>query len=317
MNKTYKKFILLFIIIIVILLFFLNKYNNIIEKNQTDILVSNKIEIVQNELINQKKQALSLSILFSQNQNIVNFLEKNNSKDLKTELLNLLSNIKNYTNVNNIQVQVHTKELKVFVRSWEDEDIGLSLKNFRKGLVKVKETKEPFVSNELGKRFNIKAISPIFDKSKEYIGTIEVIMDYSDLKNRLEYMGIEIIPLLEKKYLNIAKYHKKNQLLYDYVVIQDKYDRKFYDILLENKKYLSNKKFYYENKNKIITQIPLGNIELESVGKLMIHFDKNEQSFKYLPRYEYLGEITSKSDFKNLNEKEKREIIIKWSKYYY
>jgi hypothetical protein len=311
MNKTYKKFILLFIIIIVILLFFLNKYNNIIEKNQTDILVSNKIEIVQNELINQKKQALSLSILFSQNQNIVNFLEKNNSKDLKTELLNLLSNIKNYTNVNNIQVQVHTKELKVFVRSWEDEDIGLSLKNFRKGLVKVKETKEPFVSNELGKRFNIKAISPIFDKSKEYIGTIEVIMDYSDLKNRLEYMGIEIIPLLEKKYLNIAKYHKKNQLLYDYVVIQDKYDRKFYDILLENKKYLSNKKFYYENKNKIITQIPLGNIELESVGKLMIHFDKNEQSFKYLPRYEYLGEITSKSDFKNLNEKEKREIIIK------
>jgi len=317
MNKTYKKFILLFIIIIVILLFFLNKYNNIIEKNQTDILVSNKIEIVQNELINQKKQALSLSILFSQNQNIVNFLEKNNSKDLKNELLNLLSNIKNYTNVNNIQVQVHTKELKVFVRSWEDEDIGLSLKNFRKGLVKVKETKEPFVSNELGKRFNIKAISPIFDKSKEYIGTIEVIMDYSDLKNRLEYMGIEIIPLLEKKYLNIAKYHKKNQLLYDYVVIQDKYDRKFYDILLENKKYLSNKKFYYENKNKIITQIPLGNIELESVGKLMIHFDKNEQSFKYLPRYEYLGEITSKSDFKNLNEKEKREIIIKWSKYYY
>ena len=311
MNKTYKKFILLFIIIIVILLFFLNKYNNIIEKNQTDILVSNKIEIVQNELINQKKQALSLSILFSQNQNIVNFLEKNNSKDLKNELLNLLSNIKNYTNVNNIQVQVHTKELKVFVRSWEDEDIGLSLKNFRKGLVKVKETKEPFVSNELGKRFNIKAISPIFDKSKEYIGTIEVIMDYSDLKNRLEYMGIEIIPLLEKKYLNIAKYHKKNQLLYDYVVIQDKYDRKFYDILLENKKYLSNKKFYYENKNKIITQIPLGNIELESVGKLMIHFDKNEQSFKYLPRYEYLGEITSKSDFKNLNEKEKREIIIK------
>jgi len=317
MNKTYKKFILLFIIIIVILLFFLNKYNNIIEKNQTDILVSNKIEIVQNELINQKKQALSLSILFSQNQNIVNFLEKNNSKDLKTELLNLLSNIKNYTNVNNIQVQVHTKELKVFVRSWEDEDIGLSLKNFRKGLVKVKETKEPFVSNELGKRFNIKAISPIFDKSKEYIGTIEVIMDYSDLKNRLEYMGIEIIPLLEKKYLNIAKYHKKNQLLYDYVVIQDKYDRKFYDILLENKKYLSNKNFYYENKNKIITQIPLGNIELESVGKLMIHFDKNEQSFKYLPRYEYLGEITRKTDFKKLNEKEKREIIIKWSKYYY
>ena len=311
MNKTYKNFILLFIVVVITLLFFLNKYNNIIVQNQTDILVSNKIEIVQNELLNQKNQALSLSILFSQNQNIVNFLKNNNPKALKTELLKILSNIKNYTNVNNIQLQVHTKELNVFVRSWEDKDTGLNLKDFRKGLVKVKETKEPFVSNELGKRFNIKAISPIFDEEKNYIGTIEVIMDYSDLKNRLEYMGIEIIPLLEKKYLSIAKYYKENELLHDYIVIQNKYDKNFYDILLENKEYLLNKNFYYENKNKIITQIPLGNIDLKSVGILMIYFDKNEQNFKYLPRYEYMGEISIKSDYKNSNKKEKREIIIK------
>jgi len=311
MNKTYRNFILLFIIVVITLLFFLYKYNNIIVQNQIDILVSNKIEIVQNELLNQKNQALSLSILFSQNQNIVNFLKNDNPKALKKELLKILSNITSYTNVNNIQLQVHTKELNVFVRSWEDKDTGLNLKDFRKGLVKVKETKEPFVSNELGKRFNIKAISPIFDEEKNYIGTIEVIMDYSDLKNRLKYIGIEIIPLLEKKYLSIAKYYKENELLHDYIVIQNKYDKNFYDILLENKEYLSTKNFYYENKNKIITQIPLGNIDLKSVGILMIYFDKNEQNFKYLPRYEYTGEISIKSNSKNSNEKEKREIIIK------
>jgi len=53
MNKTYRNFILLFIIVVITLLFFLYKYNNIIVQNQTDILVSNKIEIVQNELLNQ------------------------------------------------------------------------------------------------------------------------------------------------------------------------------------------------------------------------------------------------------------------------
>jgi len=294
-----------------ILLFFLNKYNNIIEQNQTDILVSNKIKLVENELLHQKNQALSLSILFSQNQNVVNFLEKNDQKKLKVELLKLLSNIKNYTNIYNIQVQVHTKELEVFVRSWEDEDLGLSLKEFRKGLVKVKETKEPFVSNELGKRFNIKAISPIFDRNKKYIGSIEVIIDYSDLKNRLKYMGIEIIPLLEKKYLKIAQYHKKNQLLHDYVVLKEEYDKNFFHILQENKNYISNEFFYYEIKNKIVTQIPLENMDLESIGKLMIYFDKNEQDYKYLPRYEYLGEINTKTDLKNSNIKQKREIIIK------
>ena len=161
MNKTYKNFIFLFVVVISTLLYFLNKYNNIIEQNEIDIFVSNQVELVQQELTNQKNQALSLAILFSKNQNIIDNLEQDKPKELKKEILKLLEIIKTYSNQNNLQVQIHTKDLKVFVRSWEDKDSGLSLESFRKGLVKVKETKEPYVSNELGKRFNIKAIAPI------------------------------------------------------------------------------------------------------------------------------------------------------------
>ena len=311
MNKTYKNFIFLFVVVISTLLYFLNKYNNIIEQNEIDIFVSNQVELVQQELANQKNQALSLAILFSKNQNIIDNLEQDKPKELKKEILKLLEIIKTYSNQNNLQVQIHTKDLKVFVRSWEDKDSGLSLESFRKGLVKVKETKEPYVSNELGKRFNIKAIAPIFNKSGEYIGTIEVIMDYSDLKNRLKYMGIDIIALLEKEYLQIAKSHQNSAFLYDYVVIEDEYDKSFFDFLLSNKEYLSNKKFYYENKNKIITQIPLGDIDKQSIGLLMIRFDKDKQKFSYLPRYEYKGDINIKSDIKNKEEIEKKEIIIR------
>ncbi|MFW3327675.1 cache domain-containing protein, partial [Aliarcobacter butzleri] len=298
-------------VVISTLLYFLNKYNNIIEQNEIDIFVSNQVELVQQELTNQKNQALSLAILFSKNQNIIDNLEQDKPKELKKEILKLLEIIKTYSNQNNLQVQIHTKDLKVFVRSWEDKDSGLSLESFRKGLVKVKETKEPYVSNELGKRFNIKAIAPIFNKSGEYIGTIEVIMDYSDLKNRLKYMGIDIIALLEKEYLQIAKSHQNSQFLYDYVVIEDEYDKSFFDFLLSNKEYLSNKKFYYENKNKIITQIPLGDVDKQSIGLLMIRFDKDKQKFSYLPRYEYKGDINIKSDIKNKEEIEKKEIIIR------
>ncbi|MFX4208647.1 cache domain-containing protein [Aliarcobacter butzleri] len=311
MNKTYKNFIFLFVVVIATLLYFLNKYNNIIEQNEIDIFVSNQVELVQQELTNQKNQALSLAILFSKNQNIIDNLEQDKPKELKKEILKLLEIIKTYSNQNNLQVQIHTKDLKVFVRSWEDKDSGLSLESFRKGLVKVKETKEPYVSNELGKRFNIKAIAPIFNKSGEYIGTIEVIMDYSDLKNRLKYMGIDIIALLEKEYLQIAKSHQNSAFLYDYVVIEDEYDKSFFDFLLLNKDYLSNKKFYYENKNKIITQIPLGDVDKQSIGLLMIRFDKDKQKFSYLPRYEYKGDINIKSDIKNKEEIEKKEIIIR------
>ena len=65
MNKTYKNFIFLFVVVISTLLYFLNKYNNIIEQNEIDIFVSNQVELVQQELTNQKNQALSLAILFS------------------------------------------------------------------------------------------------------------------------------------------------------------------------------------------------------------------------------------------------------------
>lgn len=311
MNKTYKNFIFLFILVIATLLYFLNKYNNIIEQNEIDILVSNQVELVEQELTNQKNQALSLAILFSKNQNIIDNLEQNRPIELKKELLKLLEIIKTYSNQNNLQIQIHTKDLKVFVRSWEDKDSGLSLESFRKGLVKVKETKEPFVSNELGQRFNIKAISPIFNKNSEYIGTIEVIIGYSDLKNRLKFMGIDIIALLEKKYLNIAISYQNSDFLDDYVVIQQEYDKSFYDLLLNNKEYLSPKKFYYENKNKIITQIPLGGMDKQSIGLLMISFDKSEQNFRYLPKYEYKGDINIKSDIKNKEELEKKEIIIR------
>lgn len=224
-----------------------------------------------------------------------------------------MSNIENYTNENNIQLQVHTKDLKVFVRSWEDKDLGTSLETFRKGLLKVKNEKEPYVSLELGKRYNIKAISPIFDENNEYIGTIEVINDFKDLTKRLKFIGFEVLLLLEKKYLNIASYQKNNQFLYDYVVVQNEFDKKLYDNLLENKKYLTNEKLYYRENNRIITQIPLTNINSTNVGILILSFEKNERDFNYLPQYEYQGKIMNNRTINSPNKPEqiKKEIIIK------
>ncbi|MFV7791645.1 chemotaxis protein, partial [Aliarcobacter lanthieri] len=80
-----------------------------------------------------------------------------NHIELKKELVKLIEIIKTYTK-HDIDIQIHTKDLEVFTRSWEDKDFGLKLESFREGLVKVKNTKEPYVSSELGKRFNIKAI---------------------------------------------------------------------------------------------------------------------------------------------------------------
>lgn len=309
MTKTYRNFVLFFLIIILVLLFFLKKYNDIIKQNKLDILVSNNVELIHNELSYQKKYALSLAILFSKNQTIMNTLKNNQPKKLKNELNNLLTSISDYTKQYNIQIQVHTKDLKVFIRSWEDKDIGLNLSSFRKGLVKVKQTKKPFVSNELGKRFNIKAISPIFD-GKEYIGSLEVIMDYSSLKKRLEIAGIEILPILNSKFLNIAKNLTNNQRLYDYVIIENNYNKNLYNLLLQHKEILSKNQFYYEIDDTIITFIPLGNIKTETVGFLAASFKNSNQNFNYLPTYQYKGIINGETYYKQ-EIQERQNITIK------
>lgn len=306
MIKTYKSFILFFIVIILILLFFLEKYNDFVNKEKVDILVSKNVELINNELLYQKKHALSLGILFSKNQNIVRYLRNGDRANMKIELISLLSMIAYYTKFDNIQVQVHTKDLQVFVRSWEDKDIGLDLTTFRKGLVKVKDTKEPFVSTELGKRFNIKAISPIMENGK-FLGSIEVIVDYRVLKERLRYVGIEILPILDSKYLNIAKYHQKNKKLKNYVLIENSYDKNLFDIIKHNTDILNYKKYYYDIEDKILTMIPLQNVDGEIPAFIIASFNKSNQDFNYLPEYKYSGIIIE--DFKK--EKYLNPIIIK------
>ena len=308
--RTYKKIATLFIILVIFFIYFLNKYNNILDKKNLDIFVSNQIQIIENELENQKNQALSLALMFSRNQEIIKSLENKNNIELKKELLKLLNIIETYTK-NRIDVQIHTKDLEVFTRSWEDKDFGLKLDSFREGLVKVKNQKEPYVSSELGKRFNIKAIAPIYNHNNLFIGSIEVIVDFNPLINRLKGLGIDSMILLEKDYLNIATYHSDNPKLGDYLILQSSFSKNLLDILIKNPNFLKNDSFYYETDEKVFTQIPLGEFENKSVGILLISFDKNFNSFQYLPKYDYFGDINIKEDKKDLKEFNKKEIIIR------
>lgn len=309
MSKTYKSLIALFAVVIIVLLLFLKKYNDIVTQEQTDLLVSKNIELINSEISYQKTYALSLAILFSKSQNIIDFLKQNDSKELKKELSKLINMISSYTKLENLEIQVHTKELKSFVRSWENKDEGISLGSFRHGLVKVRSTQKPYVSNELGKRLNIKAITPIFDKGK-YIGSLEVITDYALLKKRLSLLGIDIIPLLKSKYLNIAKDHKGDKKLYDYIVIDKNYNKRLYDILSHHKEIFSFEKFYYNIGNKIVTLVPIGNLKGENPGYIAVMFKNTDQKFNYLPRTEYRDIITDNIP-KSTEGDERTKIIIK------
>ena len=285
--KTYKKTLTIFIVLILLILYFLNKYNTILNQKEIDVFVSNKIKIVEDEIENQKNQALSLALMFSQNQEIIKNLRNKNSKELKEELLKLLLIISTYTKLE-LDIQVHTKDLEVFARSWEDKDFLQKLSSFREGLNRVKTTEKPYVSSELGKRFNIKAIAPIFDKNGDFLGSIEAIVDFKDLVLRLKNIGVSSAILLENEFLDIATIYKDSIKIDDFAVIYssfDNYDSQFISNILKANL------FFIEQNNKFYSKIVLGNFQGKNSGLLVVSFDKLIKNFVYLPSYSYYGDI--------------------------
>ena len=245
--------------------------------------------------------------MFSQNQEIIRNLEENNPKELKKELLKLLNIISTYTK-QNIDVQIHTKNLDVFTRSWEDKDFGENLASFREGLVKVKNTQKPFVSSELGKRFNIKAIAPIYDVNNNFLGSIEIIIDFKDLVYKLKNLGISSMILLENDYLNIATSYKDNKRIDSFTVLQNSFDN-FEEKTL--KEVLNSNKLFVESNSKIYSKIPLGSFGNKNAGVLLVCFEKFAKNFVYLPNYNYYGEINQKNSSKSYENSTNKEIIIK------
>jgi CRISPR/Cas system-associated endoribonuclease Cas2 len=147
------------------------------------------------------------------------------------------------------EVQVHTKDLNTYIRSWDYSIKDIPLSSFRQGLVKVKEDKKPLVSIELGKRVNIKAISPILEDGK-FIGSIEVIINFDHLEKELKQKGYNLCIFLDNKYLNIATSLKNNKKIDGYTLVnhkekEDEHNHNFYLQSLKNYGYFTDKEFAF------------------------------------------------------------------------
>jgi len=173
------------------------------------------------ELISHEKQlALSIALMLSQNEAIKEGYLKNDRKQLYTTLQSEIPKIKQYLQIENLEVQLHTKDAKAYVRSWDFDDFGDDLSTFRKGITLLQQTKTPLVAIELGKRLNIKALCPIFDKN-EFIGSLEVIISFDEVAQKLSSKKINFVILMDKKLLEIGEWMKELEQVDGYVIVSN------------------------------------------------------------------------------------------------
>lgn len=247
----------------VFLIFYsLNNLNN--NKNLLNNL-ENSLTTTKNLFEEQKRYALSLSILLAEDKTIIDSFMKKDREESFHIINKKIKTLKQLQNTS-LEIQIHNENLTTYIRSWDINIKDVPLSSYRQGLVKVKEEKKPIVSIELGERLNIKAISPIIRNNK-YIGSVEAIIDFEYLSQELEKKGYELFVLLDNKHLNIANKLKNNQKIMDYILVNNANIHHLNNLSLENLKdygYISNKQYsfvyfsYYDFDNKHLGYIFTG-----------------------------------------------------------
>ena len=260
------------------------------------------LQLTKNLLEEEQQHALSLSLLLSQDKSFLQtFYDQNRSASFEIirQKMKSLETFQGYA----FDVQVHDKNLHTYLRSWDFSITNVPLASFRKGLVEVKKEKRPLVSIEVGKRLNIKAISPII-KDGKFEGSIEVIENFEHLREKLAEQGYALFVLLDKKFLSIATTLQGHPLLENkFILVNNTYDKNSL-ISLENENLRHLGSYGYFMKDKFsYGYFEIQNFENEPLGYIVVAL----QNSMALPMYSHHEAVSPSRQYHDVNS----EVIIR------
>ncbi len=285
-NKIYLP--LIFIILFGLSIVALNSYVSLesIEKKAKEDITKELQSYITQELNKKFQVSLTNAISISINQNIIKALQ-NNDRELAEEVVSdLINNFKKYTKHKNIQIHIHDKDLKSFLRSWNYKAHGDDLGSFRYALKYVHDNKLPILATENGRiGMQIRGIAPIFDK-KQFIGTIEVMQDFNPLVlNAKKNKNYSVIVFnCEQDFKSIKKFAQEKRLGSRAMILSQNYE------ITDKVLYKSLEKEYDQEKmtqnglvkigNYYVTSIEMQNLKDQKIGCILIAANK-----EYVNRY--------------------------------
>lgn len=274
MLRSLALFFGLFFLAIITLAFLIYRANHNLYIEDAKNSVASVLNLTQELIAHEKQLSLSMALMLSQNEAIKqSYLLKDRNKAFEV-MREEMHKIKHYLQIEHLDVQLHTQESHAWVRSWDFESYGEDLKPFRKGLETLRQTKLPLVSIELGKRLNIKALCPIFDK-ETYIGSLEVIMGFDEISAKLKDKKIHFLVLMDKEFLEIGEWMKELEQMNDFVIVSNSCGKECHGILkpLISSEILENG--FARMEGMLFGFTPLFDIEAKRIGYIGIWFDAN------------------------------------------
>jgi len=160
---------------------------------------------VRNQLDAKYDVAITNAITIASNYYVVNALVNNDRALAIKGLKEITQTFKEKTDFKNVQIHIHTKDVKSFLREWMPQKFGDDLSSFRHTILKVKETKEPMSALEMGVAgLSLRGLAPIVQNG-EYLGSVEIIQSFgSVIANAKKDLGASVIFLTDKKILGLS-----------------------------------------------------------------------------------------------------------------
>ncbi len=178
---------------------------------------------VRNQLDAKYDVAITNAITIASNYYVINALA-NNDRDIAIKgLKEITQTFKEKTDFKNVQVHIHTKDIKSFLREWMPQKFGDELSSFRHTIKKVKETKAPMSALEMGVAgLSLRGLAPVVHND-EYLGSVEIIQSFgSIIANAKKDLGASVIFLTDKKILGLSATAKDAMLTRDAGLSQKK-----------------------------------------------------------------------------------------------
>ncbi len=210
-----------------------------IQKVEKDVYTNEKESLgvyVKNQLDAKYDVALTNAITIASNYYVIESLSQHDRAIAIKGLKEITKAFKEHTDYKNVQIHIHTKEIKSFLREWMPEKFGDDLSSFRHTIKKVKESKLPLTAIEMGVAgMTLRGVAPIL-KEQEYLGSVEIIQSFNSIvTNAKKDLDASVIFLTDKKQLDLSASAKDALLAKDTALSQKKEttDMKLFDEIKE------------------------------------------------------------------------------------
>ena len=250
-----KKFTLTNVIVTLLVLvigyFILNKYKNDLATEVHENVISKLNSLSSLKLEGKFEAGISNAISISNDSSIKEALATNDRELAIKTLANLSKSMKESTPFQNIQIHLHTKDNKSFLRSWQPTKFGDDLSSFRASVVKVNGEKIAVNGFEVGNAgLGIRSVVPIFDENKNHVGSLEFMQGVNSVASSFDAEKKAFLLLMDKSLATSEV--KEEDTLNKYLISQKFINKDFledakkinFDKLLNDKYLITNKYFY-------------------------------------------------------------------------